>query len=212
MKLQTRICLSILMGLSIFAMVACIVKTVELRTLGNRLNRGADFSYSTVRFVICFTLEQYFVIIIASIPTLRPLGLKLHRRGKGCPLLRGWSSPRNASSGTAGQASIDTQNSWTARPVPLRLVSDKALGQLQLEPPYVHPKPKNPAPTHTIRKTVSVYITSESHSQEIISLEERSGYDTTISVHGKETWSSKDARHTRNQVESWCSDTDLERQ
>ena len=220
MRWRTRLCLTILMGLSIFAMVACIVKTTELKSLSTRLDRGNDFSYSTVKFVICFTLEQYIVIIIASIPTLRPLALKLHREHRGCPLLAGWSNSRSRSgtSGAArtpGQASVDTQRSWTARPPPIRLVSDKDRGKLELEPPYVHPKPKkSKAPRNAIRKTVSVYITSESQtqSQDMIPLEERSAYDTTISVHGRDTWSSKDDRHTRKQVESWCSDTDLERQ
>lgn len=218
MRWRTRLCLTILMGLSVFAMVACIVKTIELKSLSTRLDRGADFSYSTVKFVICFTLEQYIVIIIASIPTLRPLALKLQREHKGCPLLRGWSSPWSDISGTgstARQASGDQQKSWTARPPPVRLVSNENRGKLELEPPHVHPKAKKSlAPRNTIRKTVSVYITSESQmqSQEMIPLEGCSAYDTTISVHGKDTWSSKDDRHTRQQVESWCSDTDLERQ
>lgn len=86
MKLSTRVALSIIMGMSVFAMIACIVKTVEVRNIAERMDLTWDSSY----FVIWSTLESYVLITVASISALRPLALhcmkvmaKASRQGNG---------------------------------------------------------------------------------------------------------------------------------
>lgn len=76
MKTSTRAALSILMGMSIFAMIVCIVKSVYLKYIGERM----DFTWDTVNFVIWFSVENYVCIITASIPTIRPFFLWLNKR------------------------------------------------------------------------------------------------------------------------------------
>lgn len=76
MKTSTRVALSILMGMSVFAMIVCIVKSVYLQYIGERM----DFTWDTVNFVIWFSVENYVVIITASIPTIRPLFLWINKR------------------------------------------------------------------------------------------------------------------------------------
>ncbi|PMD64179.1 uncharacterized protein K444DRAFT_482016, partial [Hyaloscypha bicolor E] len=66
---RVKVILGVLMGMSIFAFAASIVKTIELGNLG----KVSDFTYFTVSFIIWFTIENYVVIIAASIPSLRPL-------------------------------------------------------------------------------------------------------------------------------------------
>ena len=76
MKTSTRVALSILMGMSVFAMLVCVVKSVYLQYIGERM----DFTWDTVNFVIWFSVENYVVIITASIPTIRPLFLWISKR------------------------------------------------------------------------------------------------------------------------------------
>ena len=59
----------VLLGLSLFAAVASIVKTVKLESIG----AGRDITYSLIPFVIWFTIENNVVIAAASIPTIKPL-------------------------------------------------------------------------------------------------------------------------------------------
>jgi hypothetical protein len=77
LELKIRIGLSLLIGMSVLAIVACIVRTIKLKSLGSR----TDFTYNMSMFVIWVTIEKYIVIIASSIPTLRPLALKFSRRG-----------------------------------------------------------------------------------------------------------------------------------
>ena len=59
----------VLLGLSLFAAVASIVKTVKLEAIG----KGGDITYNLIPFVIWFTVENNVVIAAASIPTIKPL-------------------------------------------------------------------------------------------------------------------------------------------
>ncbi|RAL62731.1 hypothetical protein DID88_004574 [Monilinia fructigena] len=67
LKLGLKVFLCIIMGLGIVAMVASIVKTVELGTLSHTKDSTYDSSY----ILIWYALEMYLVIIAASIPTLK---------------------------------------------------------------------------------------------------------------------------------------------
>ncbi|RFU34906.1 hypothetical protein B7463_g1500, partial [Scytalidium lignicola] len=69
MKLNLKIGLTALLGLSLFAFVSSIIKTVKLKSLGDR----SDYSFNTVPFLDWVAIENTFVIIGASIPLLRPL-------------------------------------------------------------------------------------------------------------------------------------------
>ncbi|KAJ6035865.1 hypothetical protein N7540_000144 [Penicillium herquei] len=69
MEKKKKISLSCLMGLGIFAMIASIVKTVELRAITSQ----ADLTYAMANLAIWWTLEAYFVLIATSIPTLKPI-------------------------------------------------------------------------------------------------------------------------------------------
>lgn len=174
------------MGLSFFAMIACIVKTVELRALGDRI----DFTYHTSNFVIWFTIEEYIVIIAASVPTIRPLALRISQRWKNRtpkgtaqrssrPVRRGEPRP-------SGDEEHDTNDlSWssTSPPNPVRLINAPEVldgaGKIEVEDPYVHPSPKSPPPPGTIRKTISVVIMNESMDQD---LNQSPGVCTTVSA------------------------------
>ncbi|KAA8565430.1 hypothetical protein EYC84_009290 [Monilinia fructicola] len=71
LKLGLKVFLCIIMGLGVVAMVASIVKTVEL----GKLSHTKDSTYDTSYILIWYALEMYLVIIAASIPTLNPLSL-----------------------------------------------------------------------------------------------------------------------------------------
>lgn len=182
MELRTRVALCVILGLSFFAGVACIVKTIELRALGDRL----DFTYSTANFVIWFTVEQYIVIIAASIPTIRPLALRLSQRWKNrtptgsLPTAnRPIVSPPTA---IHPDGSADLTWSSVTQPRPVRLntpVVDDGVQKVELEPPYVHPSPRSPPPPGTIRKTISIVIKSESMDE---NLNQARGVHTTVSA------------------------------
>lgn len=179
MELRTRIALCIIMGLSFFAMICCVVKTIELQALGDR----RDFTYQTSRFVIWFTIEQYVVIIAASIPTIRPLALRLSQRWKN-RTPRG--SAQNSSQPFVPQRNHDGSNdlSWSSvsPPIPVRLNTPDQTdngGIIQVEAPYVHPLPRSPPPEGTIRKTISVVIKSESVDED---LNQYRGVYTTVSA------------------------------
>jgi hypothetical protein len=79
MARSTKIVLSILLGMSIVTMAACIIKTVELY----RLSESKDLTYEAAQFIIWLALERYIAVIAVSIPTIRPLALfVLHNRLK----------------------------------------------------------------------------------------------------------------------------------
>ncbi|KAM3427939.1 hypothetical protein MY4824_009127 [Beauveria thailandica] len=69
MSLKQRISLSVMMGFGVFAMAASIFKTVELQAITNTEN----VTYEMAKLAIGWTLEANFVLIAASIPTLRPI-------------------------------------------------------------------------------------------------------------------------------------------
>ncbi|KFY01968.1 hypothetical protein V490_00698 [Pseudogymnoascus sp. VKM F-3557] len=69
MKLRLKIGLGALLCLSIFAFASSIVKTVKLKTIGDK----SDYSHNTVPFMNWVVVENTFVIIGASIPLIRPL-------------------------------------------------------------------------------------------------------------------------------------------
>lgn len=186
MELRTKVALCILLGLSFFAMIACLVKTVELRALGDRI----DFTYHTSNFVIWFTIEQYIVIIAASVPTIRPLALRISQRWKNRtpkgtaqrssrPLRQGQPRP----SGDEEHDSNDLSWSNASPPNPVRLINTPEIehgpGKIEVEDPYVHPSPKSPPPPGTIRKTISVVIRNESIDQD---LNQSPGVCTTVSA------------------------------
>ncbi|KAJ9307388.1 hypothetical protein DTO217A2_3070 [Paecilomyces variotii] len=98
----TKVVLAVLMGLSLIAMVASIVKTVELK----RLESTVDFTYDTVPFVIWYTLENNVVMIAASIPKVRPLVILLQRK---------YSSSRGTSERGSDFASYYDEESARAR-------------------------------------------------------------------------------------------------
>ncbi|KAF3896979.1 Integral membrane protein [Trichophyton interdigitale] len=69
MEWKKKVSLSCLMGLGVFAMIASIIKTVQLRAITAK----ADITYAMAQLAIWWTLEAYLVIIATSIPTLRPI-------------------------------------------------------------------------------------------------------------------------------------------
>ncbi|OAA52904.1 integral membrane protein [Cordyceps fumosorosea ARSEF 2679] len=69
MSLKQRISLSAMMGFGVFAMAASIFKTVELQAITSTEN----VTYEMAKLAIGWTLEANFVLIAASIPTLRPI-------------------------------------------------------------------------------------------------------------------------------------------
>jgi hypothetical protein len=75
MARSTKIVLSILLGMSVLTMAACILKTIELY----HLSKSKDLTYDTARFIIWLALERYIAIIAVSIPTIRPLALYVLR-------------------------------------------------------------------------------------------------------------------------------------
>jgi hypothetical protein len=71
MARSTKIILSILLGMSVLTMAACIIKTVELY----RLSESRDLTYETAQFIVWLALERYVAVIAVSIPTIRGLAL-----------------------------------------------------------------------------------------------------------------------------------------
>ncbi|KAL3474081.1 hypothetical protein BJX99DRAFT_186751 [Aspergillus californicus] len=69
MPLKVKIGLGCVLSLGIIAMIAAIVKTVNLASLSAR----ADYPWDTVDLTIWIAIEQYLIIIAACIPTLTPL-------------------------------------------------------------------------------------------------------------------------------------------
>ena len=165
------------MGFSIFAMVACIVKTVELKTLGSR----TDFTYNVSSFIIWLSVENYVVIIAASIPTLRPLAMRIWKM----------HLDRKSHRHTEHRSSLPPYQpewSWKSRPNAVRLQSVRSGSEKwDLEPPYIHPKPRNPPPSNTIRKTISIYVRSASECDEVELRKFDVGVRTQVSARGRST-------------------------
>ncbi|KAI1417112.1 hypothetical protein F5Y13DRAFT_204453 [Hypoxylon sp. FL1857] len=69
MQWKQKAFLSGIMGLGIVAMVASIVKTVQLRAI----TEVSDITYTMATLAIWWTLEANLVLIAVSIPTIRPI-------------------------------------------------------------------------------------------------------------------------------------------
>ncbi|KAI1204110.1 uncharacterized protein F4807DRAFT_472677 [Annulohypoxylon truncatum] len=69
MEFKQKLSLSCIMGLGIFAMIASMVKTINLRSLAETY----DPTYAMAELAIWWTLEANFVLLAVSIPTLRPI-------------------------------------------------------------------------------------------------------------------------------------------
>ncbi|KAI0839113.1 hypothetical protein F5Y06DRAFT_303274 [Hypoxylon sp. FL0890] len=69
MELKQKVSLSCMMGLGIFAMIASILKTINLRAFTDM----TDLTYAMGQLAIWWTLEAYLVLLAVSIPTLRPI-------------------------------------------------------------------------------------------------------------------------------------------
>ncbi|KAL2809448.1 hypothetical protein BJX63DRAFT_405870 [Aspergillus granulosus] len=67
--LRLKMSFGILLSLGAVAMVAAIIKTLNLGCLSSR----SDYSWDTVDLIIWIAVEQYLIIIAACIPTLAPL-------------------------------------------------------------------------------------------------------------------------------------------
>ena len=221
MEFHTKLALSVLMGLSVFAMVACIVKTVELRVLGTR----NDFTYDSFRFIIWLTIENYVVIIAASIPTLRPLAMRFCKSRAASRL--NVAALKCSSKDDSEPPSYESGYSWTSRPNPVRLHSTRQIehtGRWELEPPYIHPKQRKPPPPGTIRKTISIRIRSESDCDDLELASVGVGVRTHICAGGRgrdltapdDAWQSASAsgrqRSSSRPRHEDIDDVDLERQ
>lgn len=68
MKPHLKAGLAVLLGLSLFAFIACIVKIVYLAAPATQ-----DSTYTTAQLSVWITLEATFVMIAASVPLVRPL-------------------------------------------------------------------------------------------------------------------------------------------
>ncbi|KAL4963664.1 uncharacterized protein BDV14DRAFT_190774 [Aspergillus stella-maris] len=69
MAMKIKIGLGCVLSLGVIAMIAAIVKTINLASLSAR----ADYPWDTVDLTIWIAIEQYLIIIAACIPTLTPL-------------------------------------------------------------------------------------------------------------------------------------------
>ncbi|KAL4861551.1 hypothetical protein BDV12DRAFT_203893 [Aspergillus spectabilis] len=76
LKRKTKITLGVLLSLSLFAMVAAVLKTVALRQM-----LEPDLSYAYGMWTIWNLTEGTVVIITASIPRLRPLLVLIKKKG-----------------------------------------------------------------------------------------------------------------------------------
>ncbi|KUJ17191.1 uncharacterized protein LY89DRAFT_734174 [Mollisia scopiformis] len=75
MSIHLKLGLGFLLGLSAFAFVASIIKTVELKAIGNR----GDFTFGTVDFFTWVIVEFTLVDIAASAPLALPLFRRLRK-------------------------------------------------------------------------------------------------------------------------------------
>ncbi|PTU19741.1 hypothetical protein P175DRAFT_0547648 [Aspergillus ochraceoroseus IBT 24754] len=69
MATKVKVGLGFVLSLGIIAMGAAIIKTVHLAALSSR----TDYTWDMIELTIWVTVEQYFIILAASIPALTPL-------------------------------------------------------------------------------------------------------------------------------------------
>ncbi|OJJ50417.1 hypothetical protein ASPZODRAFT_129044 [Penicilliopsis zonata CBS 506.65] len=102
LRFRIKVALVCLLGLGIFAMVASIVKTVELSTIANTTDPTVD-QVTLLRWVY---IESAIVIITSSIPCLRPLFVAMSKNFSSSPKHTYELTNRygNASSGLASHS------------------------------------------------------------------------------------------------------------
>ncbi|KAE8355462.1 hypothetical protein BDV28DRAFT_163079 [Aspergillus coremiiformis] len=99
MPRKVKFGLGCVLSLGIIAMIAAIVKTINLASLSAR----ADYSWDTVDLSIWIAIEQYLIILAACIPTLTPLFntviSRLSTRRNTSTSRAGWSNRKKTISG-----------------------------------------------------------------------------------------------------------------
>ncbi|KAF2772411.1 hypothetical protein EJ03DRAFT_203606 [Teratosphaeria nubilosa] len=85
LSLKNKIGLACLLCLSVLAMIASIVKTTEARVLSEII----DYTYDLTPYIVWIVVELNVVIIISSIPLLRPL-FKRNPRKLEAHVMRKW--------------------------------------------------------------------------------------------------------------------------
>ncbi|KAH9827507.1 hypothetical protein Tdes44962_MAKER09686 [Teratosphaeria destructans] len=85
LSLRNKIGLACLLCLSVLAMIASIVKTYEARVLSEII----DYTYDLTPYIVWIVFELNVVIIISSIPLLRPL-FKRKPRTPEAHVMRNW--------------------------------------------------------------------------------------------------------------------------
>ncbi|THC91404.1 hypothetical protein EYZ11_009133 [Aspergillus tanneri] len=92
MARKVKVGLGFLLSLGVVAMIAAIIKSINLASLSKR----NDYSWNTVDLTIWIAIEQYLIIIAACIPAITPLfNITVARR----------STHRNAGSSQKGYSS-----------------------------------------------------------------------------------------------------------
>ncbi|KAL4803362.1 hypothetical protein BDV18DRAFT_166383 [Aspergillus unguis] len=102
MALKVKIGLGCVLSLGIIAMIAAIIKTINLASLSER----ADYAWDTVDLTIWIAVEQYLIIIAACIPTLTPLFnivVRQRQSKRGTSQKPGHSRSRRAEAGLGSQ-------------------------------------------------------------------------------------------------------------
>lgn len=104
--LKLKLGLAFLLGLSVFALVGVIIKTVLLKSLGDR----GDITFNTVPFFTWVVVECTLVSIAASVPLIRPLFMKTKNRDNTNARMTYEMKNRYASNGKASRLrSIDPE-------------------------------------------------------------------------------------------------------
>ncbi|KAL3451745.1 hypothetical protein BJX65DRAFT_321470 [Aspergillus insuetus] len=113
LKWRVKIGLIVLLGLGIFAMVASIIKTIQLHILSNANNNPTRATVDLERWLY---IETYLVIITASIPLIRPL-FRSRTAGHGTSYPEPSHSRSRLTSGTCESMRMGMGATY-ARPIP----------------------------------------------------------------------------------------------
>lgn len=100
LKFRIKLGLAAIMSLGLIAVIASIVKTVELKNLST-----PDFAYNATDLVYWYITENWVIVIAACIPTLKPLFL----------VLTGKASKDNFHSGSTSQGKTHWFSGWNIR-------------------------------------------------------------------------------------------------
>ncbi|KAK4549419.1 hypothetical protein LTR36_006416 [Oleoguttula mirabilis] len=93
LSVRAKLGLSLLLCLSVLAMIASIVKTYYAKALSEQL----DYTWDLCSYVIWLSVELNVVIIVASVPLLRPM-FERDRRRTGSAQLQKWDTSTTLSS------------------------------------------------------------------------------------------------------------------